>query len=102
MRHIPTLAGLITAALTAAVLFTAAPAHAVVQDPGDTTVAPRTYYEQGILTRSGETVQALGPNLMGDQVNGRLARTLGWAYFVLICLLAVAAPVLFIATNGGG
>ena len=69
MRHIPTLAGLITAALSAAVLFTAAPAHAVVQDPGDTTVAPRTYYEQGILTRSGETVQALGPNLMGDQVN---------------------------------
>ena len=28
-----------------------------------------TYFEQGILTRSGETVPALGPNLMGDQVN---------------------------------
>jgi len=41
-------------------------------------------------------------NLMGDQVNGPLARTLGWAYFVLICGLAVAAPILFIATNGGG
>jgi manganese transport protein len=40
-------------------------------------------------------------NLMGDQVNGLLARGLGWAYFVLICGLAVAAPVLFVATNGG-
>jgi hypothetical protein len=35
-------------------------------------------------------------------VNGPLARVLGWAYFGLICALAVAAPVLFIVTNGGG
>jgi Mn2+/Fe2+ NRAMP family transporter len=41
-------------------------------------------------------------NVMGRYVNGPLARTLGWAYFALICLLALAAPVLFIATNGGG
>jgi Mn2+/Fe2+ NRAMP family transporter len=41
-------------------------------------------------------------SLMGEEVNGPVARTLGWAYFGLICLLAVAAPVLFIATNGGG
>jgi manganese transport protein len=40
--------------------------------------------------------------VMGKYVNGPLARTLGWAYFALICLLALAAPVLFIATNGGG
>ena len=40
-------------------------------------------------------------NLMGEQVNGPLARGLGSVYFVLICGLAVAAPVLFIATNGG-
>jgi manganese transport protein len=40
--------------------------------------------------------------LMGDEVNGVLARVLGWAYFALICVLAVAAPVLFVATNGGG
>ena len=40
-------------------------------------------------------------NLMGDQVNGLLARGLGWIYFVLICGLAVAAPILFVATNGG-
>ena len=39
--------------------------------------------------------------VMGDQVNGPLARTLGWLYFGLICVLAVAAPVLFAATNGG-
>ena len=39
--------------------------------------------------------------VMGDQVNGPLARVLGWLYFGLICVLAVAAPVLFAATNGG-
>jgi manganese transport protein len=39
--------------------------------------------------------------VMGDHVNGPLANALGWAYFGLICILAVAAPVLFIATNGG-
>jgi hypothetical protein len=40
--------------------------------------------------------------VMGRHVNGPLARTLGWGYFALICVLAVAAPILFIATNGGG
>ena len=39
---------------------------------------------------------------MGRHVNGRIANTLGWAYFVLICVLAVAAPILLFATNGGG
>ena len=43
-------------------------ATAITQDPvGDP--PPKTYFEQGILTRSGETVEALGPNLMGDRVN---------------------------------
>ena len=41
-------------------------------------------------------------NVMGEYVNGPLARVMGWAYFALICLLALAAPVLFMATNGGG
>jgi manganese transport protein len=41
-------------------------------------------------------------SVMGEQVNGPIARTLGWLYFGLLCVLAVAAPVLFIATNGGG
>jgi Mn2+/Fe2+ NRAMP family transporter len=40
--------------------------------------------------------------VMGNHVNGLLARTLGWAYFALICVLTVAAPILLIATNGGG
>ena len=40
-------------------------------------------------------------NVMGKYVNGPIARVLGWAYFGLICVLAVAAPVLFVATNGG-
>jgi Mn2+/Fe2+ NRAMP family transporter len=40
--------------------------------------------------------------VMGDHVNGPLARVMGWTYFALICLLALAAPVLFMATNGGG
>ena len=40
--------------------------------------------------------------VMGKHVNGPLSRTLGWAYFGLICALAVAAPILFVATNGGG
>ena len=39
---------------------------------------------------------------MGRHANGPIARTLGWLYFGILCLLAVAAPVLFIATNGGG
>ncbi len=40
--------------------------------------------------------------VMGKWVNGLVSRTLGWGYFALICLLAVAAPILFVATNGGG
>jgi RHS repeat-associated protein len=30
---------------------------------------PKTYFEQGILVRSGEVIEALGPNLMGDSIN---------------------------------
>jgi manganese transport protein len=40
--------------------------------------------------------------VMGEHVNGPLTRLLGWLYFGLICVLALAAPVLFLATNGGG
>jgi Mn2+/Fe2+ NRAMP family transporter len=40
--------------------------------------------------------------VMGKYVNGPVTRVLGWAYFGLICLLALAAPVLFVWTNGGG
>jgi manganese transport protein len=40
--------------------------------------------------------------VMGRHVNGPFARVIGWLYFGLLCVLAVAAPVLFLATNGGG
>jgi manganese transport protein len=39
--------------------------------------------------------------VMGHYVNVPLSRVLGWAYFGVICLLAAAAPVLFVWTNGG-
>jgi Mn2+/Fe2+ NRAMP family transporter len=39
---------------------------------------------------------------MGRHANGPVSTILGWGYFVLICILAVAAPILFVATNGGG
>jgi manganese transport protein len=40
--------------------------------------------------------------VMGKYTNGPITRVLGWGYFGLICLLAIAAPVLFVWTNGGG
>lgn len=40
-------------------------------------------------------------SVMGAYVNGPIARVLGWFYFGLICVLALAAPVLFVWTNGG-
>jgi Mn2+/Fe2+ NRAMP family transporter len=41
-------------------------------------------------------------SLMGEHSNGVLARTLGWFYFGIVCIIAVAAPVLLFVTNGGG
>ena len=40
-------------------------------------------------------------SVMGAHVNGPIARVLGWFYFGVICLLAIAAPILFVWTNGG-
>jgi manganese transport protein len=40
--------------------------------------------------------------IMGEHANGAFARTMGWGYFGVICVLTVAAPVLLFATNGGG
>jgi len=40
-------------------------------------------------------------SVMGDYVNGPIARVLGWFYFGLICVMAVASPILFLWTNGG-
>jgi manganese transport protein len=44
---------------------------------------------------------ARNPKLMGDHVNGGLANVLGAVYFVLICIIAVAAPVLLVITGAG-
>jgi manganese transport protein len=40
-------------------------------------------------------------SFMGKHVNGPIARLLGWLYFVVILVLAVAAVPLLLATNGG-
>ena len=39
---------------------------------------------------------------MGEHANGRLASVLGWGYFAVIVVLAIAAIPLLLATNGGG
>jgi manganese transport protein len=41
-------------------------------------------------------------SFMGRHVNGRFSTALGWAYFAVIVVLAVAAVPLLLATNGGG
>jgi len=41
-------------------------------------------------------------SFMGEHANGPISRTLGWAYFALIVVLAFAAIPLLLATNGGG
>ncbi len=57
---------------TAAILLAFVSLNAKALLPGDggggtTYLGP--YFEHGILVRSGETVEALGPNLMGDVIN---------------------------------
>lgn len=47
----------------------AASALAETPGTGGEITPTTTYFEQGILIRSGEVVQALGPDLMGDAVN---------------------------------
>jgi hypothetical protein len=42
------------------------------------------------------------PSGDGQARERAVTRVPGWGYFGLICLLAVAAPVLFVWTNGGG
>jgi Mn2+/Fe2+ NRAMP family transporter len=56
-------------------------------------ILPITYYS---LMKAGNDEAA-----MGNYVNGRIARTLGWAYFVLITIAALAALPLLVITHGG-
>ncbi|MEA2346692.1 MAG: hypothetical protein QOG62_479 [Thermoleophilaceae bacterium] len=57
-------------------------------------VMPLTFYP--IVRLAGDR------SVMGDHASGPFARTVGWLYFSLICVLSVVAPVLLILTNGGG
>lgn len=41
-------------------------------------------------------------SFMGEHANGRFSSLLGWLYFALIVVLAIAAVPLLLATNGGG
>jgi Mn2+/Fe2+ NRAMP family transporter len=56
-------------------------------------VLPFTYLP--LLLLSGDK------KYMGEHVNGPLAKTLGWLYFVIITTAAVAALPLYILTSGG-
>jgi Mn2+/Fe2+ NRAMP family transporter len=56
-------------------------------------VLPLTYLP--LLRAAGDR------ELMGENANGRLAATLGTLYFAVICVVAVAAPVLLVATGAG-
>lgn len=55
---------------------------------------PLTYFP--ILMIAGDR------SFMGEHANGRVAATLGWIYFAVIVVLAIAAIPLLLATNGGG
>ena len=39
--------------------------------------------------------------VMGEHRNGVLSKTLGWFYYALVCIAAVAAIPLLIITHGG-
>lgn len=53
--------------IAAAILLAAQSQQAQAIDTDPTPVT--NHFEQGLLMRSGETVGALGPNLMGDSIN---------------------------------
>ena len=55
---------------------------------------PLTYFP--ILLIAGDR------SFMGKHVNGRISATLGWIYFGVIIILALAAIPLLLITNGGG
>jgi Mn2+/Fe2+ NRAMP family transporter len=56
-------------------------------------IMPLTYFPQMAISRD--------PDVMGVHVNGAIANTLGWAYFVLITIAAIAAIPLLVLTHGG-
>ena len=56
---------------------------------------PLTYLPALLIARD--------PVYMGEYVNGRLSSVLGWLYFVVLTVVALAAiPLLFASTHGSG
>ena len=56
-------------------------------------ILPLTYFPLMALSRDRD--------VMGVHVNGVIANTLGWFYFVVICIAAAAAIPLLVLTHGG-
>lgn len=56
-------------------------------------ILPLTYFPMMAISRD--------PDTMGIYVNGWLANSLGWFFFVLICIAALAAIPLMVMTHGG-
>jgi len=56
-------------------------------------ILPLTYFPLMVVSSD--------PKVMGVYANGRVARTLGWFYFVLVCIAAVSAVPLLVLTHGG-
>jgi Mn2+/Fe2+ NRAMP family transporter len=56
-------------------------------------ILPLTYFPLMAISRD--------PDVMGVHVNGPVANTMGWLYFVLISVAAVAAIPLLVLTHGG-
>jgi len=53
------------------------------------------------LTYLPMLLAARDEDYMGPYANGWVAAILGWAYFVLICIAALAAIPLLVITHGG-
>lgn len=56
-------------------------------------ILPLTYFPMMAISRD--------PDVMGVHVNGPIANTLGWLYFAVITIAAVAAIPLLVLTHGG-
>jgi Mn2+/Fe2+ NRAMP family transporter len=56
-------------------------------------ILPLTYFPLMAISRD--------PDVMGVQFNGAIANTLGWGYFVLFTIAAIAAIPLLVLTHGG-
>ncbi|AXK72770.1 hypothetical protein DWG18_11100 [Lysobacter sp. TY2-98] len=56
-------------------------------------ILPLTYFPMMAISRD--------PDTMGVYRNGWLSNTLGWAFFVVVCIAAVAAIPLLVMTHGG-